>query len=151
MDSKEKGTQIINEHSDNLIIYRPKPKKICISHNMVKHSHNKNKNVNKKHYPLTPVLNINFNFNNEIKQSYKNKNESKIKANKNSKFDFDKISLEEIDNDFTKLKARDDAYKEEKELLYLLRNSTKDNSQEDNIDEIKRVKRPKRPILENIE
>ena len=46
MDSKEKGTQIINEHSDNLIIYRPKPKKICISHNMVKHSHNKNKNVN---------------------------------------------------------------------------------------------------------
>ena len=151
MDSKEKGTQIINEHSDNLIIYRPKPKKICISHNMVKHSHNKNKNVNKKHYPLTPVLNINFNFNNEIKQSYKNKNESKIKANKNSKFDFDKISLEEIDNDFTKLKARDDAYKEEKELLYLLRNSTKDNSMDEDFKDTVKIKRPKNPFLENLQ
>ena len=151
MDSKEKGTQIINPHSDNPIIYRPKPKKLCISYNMVKCSHNKNKNVNKKHYPLTPVLNTNFNFKNEKKDNYKNKNESKLKTNKKSKLDFDKISLEEIEKDFTKLKARDDAYKEEKELLYLLRNSTNDNSLDDDFKDTVKIKRPKNPFLENLQ
>ena len=151
MDSKDKGIQIINPHSDNPIIYRPKPKKLCISYNLVKSSHNKKKNGNKKHYPLTPVSNTNFTFKNDLKDEHKNKNESKLKANKKPKFDFEKISFEEIEKDFTKLKARNEAFKEEKELLYLLRNSTKDNSTDEDFKDTVKIKRPKNPFLENLQ
>ena len=54
-------------------------------------------------------------------------------------------------DDFSKLKERKEIKKAEKELLNLLRNSTKDNSREENNSEITKVKRPKNPILENIE
>ena len=151
MDTKEKCAKNVNPHSDNPIIYRPKPKKLCISYNLVKSSHNKPKNGNKKYYPLTPVSNTNFNFKNDLKNEYKNKNESKLKTNKKPKFDFDKISFEEIANDFTKLKARNEAYKEEKELLYLLRNSTKDNSTDEDFKDTVKIKRPKNPFLENLQ
>ena len=151
MDTKEKGTKNINPHSDNPIIYRPKPKKLCISYNSLKPCHNKKKNGIKKQYPLTPVSNTNFNFKNDLTDAHKNKKESKLKANKKPKLDFDKISFEEIENDFTKLKARSEAFKEEKELLYLLRNSTKDNSVDEEFKDIIKIKRPKNPFLENLQ
>ena len=153
MDSNERGMKIITpqrEHPDSPIIYRPKPKKkLCISSCMLKSSQNGRKNGNKKHYPLTPVSNTNINCQSNIKDNYENKNKSKLQLNKKSKFDFDKISLEEIENDFTKLKARSKAYEEEKEILYLLRNSTKDNSMDEDFKETKKIKRPKNPFLEN--
>ena len=119
---------------------------------MIKSSHNKKNNRNKKQYPLTPVPNSKCNYNNDINGKNKNKNESKLKVNKKSKFDFEKISIEEIENDFIKLKerkTRSEEYNEEKEILYLLRNSTKDNSIDENFKESKKIKRPKKPFLEN--
>ena len=152
MDTKEVCKQINNQHSDSPIIYRPKPKKLCISYNVLKSSHNRKKKGNKKQYPLTPVSNTNFNFKNDIKEIYKNKDELNLKPNQKSNLDFEKISLEEIENDFTKLKLRSEAYKEEKELLYLLRNSTKDNSVDEEFNkDIIKIKRPKNPFLENLQ
>ena len=140
VESKKEFTTHI---SVNPKIYKPKAKKLCNSYNPSAYFKKKNIHKNKA---LTPVLNFNFNFefDDEYISNIKNKNEI-------FKPQIEKISLEEMAEDFSRLKERKEAKKAEKELLNLLRNSTKDNSQEDNIDEIKRVKRPKRPILENIE
>ena len=54
-------------------------------------------------------------------------------------------------DDFSKLRERNENEKAEEELLYLLRNSTKDNSQDENNEETIKVKRPKNPFLENVE
>ena len=70
---------------------------------------------------------------------------------KKPKLDFDDISLKEIEKDFSLLKAKSEVKKVEKELLYLLRNSTKDDSFDDECKETVKIKRPKKPFLENLE
>ena len=83
----------------------------------------------------------------------KNKNHIKknCKGKKNSKFDINKISLEEIETDFNLLKARSEVIEVENELLSLLRNSTKENSMEDDTKDTIKIKRPKNPFLQNLE
>jgi hypothetical protein len=127
------------EKSEGPILYRPKPKKLYITHII-----NKDKNSYKKHFPLSPTSNSNFNLNNmKKKKNYKEK--------KNSKFDINKISLEEIETDFNLLKARSEIIEVENELLSLLRNSTKDNSMEEDTKDTIKIKRPKNPFLQNLE
>ena len=127
------------EKTEGPILYRPKPKKLYITHNIVK-----DKNSYKKHFPLSPTSNSNFNLNNmKKKKNYKEK--------KNSKFDINKISLEEIETDFNLLKARSEIIEVENELLSLLRNSTKDNSMEEDTKDTIKIKRPKNPFLQNLE
>ena len=127
------------EKSEGPILYRPKPKKLYITHII-----NKDKNSYKKHFPLSPTSNSNFNLNNmKKKKNYKEK--------KNSKFDINKISLEEIETDFNLLKARSEVIEVENELLSLLRNSTKENSIEEDTKDTIKIKRPKNPFLQNLE
>ena len=130
------------EKSEGPILYRPKPKKLYIIHTI-----NKDKNSFKKYFPLSPTSNSNFNLKN-----MKNENHiKKRKEKKNSKFDINKISLEEIETDFNLLKARSEVIEVENELLSLLRNSTKDNSMEEDTKDTIKIKRPKNPFLQNLE
>jgi hypothetical protein len=130
------------EKSEGPILYRPKPKKLYIIHTI-----NKDKNSFKKHFPLSPTSNSNFNLKN-----MKNENHiKKRKEKKNSKFDINKISLEEIETDFNLLKARSEVIEVENELLSLLRNSTKDNSMDEDTKDTIKIKRPKNPFLQNLE
>ena len=135
--------EFITHISVNPKIYKPKAKKLCNSY--IPPTYFKKKSF-RKNKALTPVLNFNFNFefDDEYISNIKNKNEI-------FKPQIEKISLEEMAEDFSRLKERKEAKKAEKELLNLLRNSTKDNSREENNSEITKVKRPKNPILENIE
>ena len=82
---------------------------------------------------------------------YNNNNDSKVKSKKNHKYDFDEISLEEIESDFINLKAKSEAYKVKKELLYLLRNSNRNNSLDNERKDKVKIKRPKNPVFEGLE
>ena len=131
MSSIPNSTEI-QQNSECPKIYKPKPKKLCMSHNLAI-----NKKSYRKHFLLSPTTN-----------SKSNKNK------KDFKLDIDDISVEEIESDFNILKARSEIIEVENELLSLIRNSTKDNSLEEdnrNITKNKRPKRPKRPFLENLE
>ena len=139
----ESKKEFITHISVNPKIYKPKAKKLCNSYNPSAYFKKKNIHKNKA---LTPVLNFNFNF--EFDDEYISNIKSKTEILKPQ---IEKISLEEMADDFSKLKERKEIKKAEKELLNLLRNSTKDNSREENNSEITKVKRPKNPILENIE
>ncbi len=139
----ESKKEFITHISVNPKIYKPKAKKLCNSYNPSAYFKKKNMHKNKA---LTPVLNFNFNF--EFDDEYISNIKSKTEILKPQ---IEKISLEEMADDFSKLKERKEIKKAEKELLNLLRNSTKDNSREENNSEITKVKRPKNPILENIE
>ena len=80
------------------------------------------------------------------------KSKKEIKhPNKRPKLQIEKISFKEMEDDFLKLKEIKETKKAEKELLYLLRNSTKDDSQEELFKEAIIVKRPKNPLLQNFE
>ena len=109
MEAKEGMIKIKSLDSNSPKIYKPKPKKLCISYNLLKPTFRNYKKDN-KNYPLMPISKKNVNFNKEIIDNY---NESKVKS-KNHKYDFDEISLEEIESDFTKLKAKSEAYKVKK-------------------------------------
>ena len=65
MEEKEGAAKIITLDSNSPKIYKPKPKKLCISYNALNPSRYKNKKYNKYH-PLTPISNKNFNFNKKI-------------------------------------------------------------------------------------
>ena len=114
------------ESPDSPILYRPKPKRLCISYNLFK-----NKNKHKKHFTLSPTT-----------------NEQKMN---NAKLNFDEISFKEIESDFKLLKARSEIIEVENELLSLLRNSTKENSIEEDLKDNIKIKRPKNPFLKNLE
>ena len=114
------------ESSDSPILYRPKAKKLCKSYNIFI-----NKKSHKKHFHFSPIS-----------------NEQK---NKKTKLDFDDISFTEIESDFKMLKARSEIMKVENELLSLLRNSTKENSIDDDLKDNIKIKRPKNPFLKNLE
>ena len=153
MEIEEPCSNIIIHNSNVPKIYRPKPRKLCVSYKSSKKAHNNKNNTNNKYYPLSPVSNACFNFKNNLNINEENKNVSKNNNNikKRPNLDFEEISLEEIEKDFNKLKARSEVIKVEKELLYLLRNSTKDNSVDDNCKDSLKIKRPKNPFLENLE
>ena len=148
MEAKEGSVKIKSLDSNSPKIYKPKPKKLCISYNLLKPSFRKYKK-NNKNYPLMPISKKNVNFNKEIIDNYNNNNEYKVEA-KNHKYDFDEISLEEIESDFTKLKAKREAYKVKKELLYLLRNSNSKKSLNNEDKEKLKIKRPKNPFFEGL-
>jgi len=151
MEIEEPCPNIIIHNSNVPKIYRPKPRKLCVSYKSSKKTHKNKNSTNNKHYPLSPISNTCFNFKNNLNSNEENKNEIKNNNKKRSKLDFEEISLEEIEKDFNKLKARSEVVKVEKELLYLLRNSTKDNSVDDNCKDSLKIKRPKNPFLENFE
>ena len=153
MEEKEMCTKIIKSNSDSPKIYKPKPKKICITYKTKKSNENIQKSTNIKHYPLSPISSTNYNIKNNLngKINLKSKNGTKTNVNKNHKFNFDDISLKEIENDFSMLKAKSEVIKAENELYYLLRNSTKDNSVDDDFRQSLKIKRPKNPFLENLE
>ena len=144
MDSKTASTK---SSQDEPIIYRPKPKKkLCMSQCLVKPSTYYNKNEYKKNFPLS----LDYNFNKNKKSLNNNNKEYKIE--KKTKFDFDEISLKEIESDFNLLKARSEIIEVENELINLLRNSTKDNSlEDDDCKNVIKIKRPKNPFFENYE
>ena len=151
METKEQAIKNINHIEKSPTIYRPKPKRLYNSYNLIKIPHyNKYKKDNKNTFPLTPIVNSNFNFNKEIFDNYKIKNEKILNSKKKPKLDFDQISIEEIEKDFSKLKAKSEAYKVKKELIYLLRNSNNDNLEKDGQKETLKIKRPKNPFFENI-
>jgi hypothetical protein len=56
-----------------------------------------------------------------------------------------------MEEDFSKLKEKKEIRKAENELLFLIRRSTKDNSQEEKENDTIKVKRPKNPFVENLE
>ena len=147
----EQCPNIIIHNSNSIKIYRPKPIKLCVSYKLSKKKFNNKNNSNNKHYPLTPISNTNFDFKNNLNLDYKNKNEFNKKIRKKPKLDFNEISFEEIEKDFNKLKTRSEVIKVERELLSLLRNSTKDNSIDDNDKDTVKIKRPKNPYLESLE
>ena len=130
MDVKQEAIKNINNIENSPKIYRPKPKRLCNSYNIITMSHNKHKKDNKKNYKIK---------------------KGNIANSKNKpKLDFDQLSIEEIESDFSKLKAKSEAYKVKKELLYLLRNSNSDNFGKDANKETIKIKRPKNPFFENI-
>ena len=148
METTEPCTTKIKQNSDSPKIYKPKPKKLCISYKSEKSTENIKKKKNKKHFPLSPITSINLNIQKSVND---NKNVIKSNVNKKHKFDFEEISFKEIENDFSLLKAKSEVIKAENELIYLLRNSTKDNSFDDDCKETVKIKRPKNPFLENLE
>ena len=111
------------------IIYKPKPKRVCKS--------NKNYSLfllqkNKEHIILNKNLQKNLDLN------LTNKAKSQI-------FDFNRISLEEMEKDFKRLKAKREIIRVEKELIQMFENSTRENSDEEKNEKkkMKGIKRPK--------
>ena len=93
-------------------VHNPKPKKVHKINDCIK-THNKHTSGSKR------VV------------KYKNEINNK---NKYKKFDFDSISLEEIENDFMAFKAKSEAIKVQNELLrLLLEPSNKNKSTNSNI------------------
>ena len=126
--------------SDINIIYKPKPKRAYKS--------------NLQSSPVAHFKNINLRNGKKLKNKIKKKKDNWINLNKNGiskSQNFESISIEEIENDFKKLKARSEIFEVENELVKLLENSTNDTSFND--DEIKNkvIERPKNIIDKNLE
>ena len=146
IESKEKN---ITSISSNPKIFKPKPKKLCSSY--IPPSCMK-KNIIAKKKSSTEILKHKFNF--DFKDDFlrDKKNKKKINnSNRGSKLEIESISYKEMEEDFSKLKEKEEIRRAENELLFLLRRSTKDNSQEDKENESIKVKRPKNPFVENFE
>ncbi len=140
IESKEEN---ITKITTNPKIFKPKPKKLCNSY--IPPSCMKKKNIIKKK-SSTEILKHKYNF--DFKDDTKNKKEIN-NSNNGQKLEIEDISYKEMEEDFSKLKEKEEIRKAENELLFLLRRSTKDNSQDEN-GSIK-VKRPKNPFVENFE
>ena len=109
------------------IIYKPKPKKI---------------------YKSKPNYSLNFYPNKSFQFNQKRKNQKKLDLNlqknaKSEKFDMESISLEEMEKDFKRLRAKREITKVEKELKQIMEESTKDNSKENKKKKFRGIKRPK--------
>ena len=109
------------------IIYKPKPKKI---------------------YKSKPNYSLNFYPNKSFQFNQKRKNQKKLDLNlqknaKSEKFDMESISLEEMEKDFKRLRAKREITKVEKELKQIMEESTKDNSGENKKKKYRGIKRPK--------
>ena len=111
------------------IIYKPKPKKLYKSSQNFSLSHLPNNS-----YQLYPKKKIPKKFDLNLK---------KTKSEK-LKFDMDSVSLEEMEKDFNRLKAKREITIVERELKQILEDSTKEKSSEDNKrKKVKGIKRPK--------
>ena len=111
------------------IIYKPKPKKI---------------------YKSKPNYSLNFYPNKSYQINPKRKNKKNLDLNlknnaKSEKFDVESISLEEMEKDFKRLKAKREISKVEEELKQIMEESTKDKSREKNSNKKKKNKGIKRP------
>ena len=112
------------------IIYKPKPKKI---------------------YKSKPNYSLNLYPNKSYQINPKRKNKKNLDLNlknnaKSEKFDVESISLEEMEKDFKRLKAKREISKVEEELKQIMEESTKDKSREKNSNKKKKnrgIKRPK--------
>ena len=109
------------------IIYKPKPKKI---------------------YKSKPNYSLNFYPNKSFQLNQKRKNQKKLDLNlqknaKSEKFDMESISLEEMEKDFKRLRAKREITKVEKELKQIMEESTKYNSGENKKKKYRGIKRPK--------
>ena len=110
------------------IIYKPKPKKIYKSSQNFSLFHLPNNSYQlcqKKKIPKKIDLNL-----------------KKTKSEK-LKFDMESVSLEEMEKDFNRLKAKREITTVERELKQILEDSTKEKSSEDNKKKVKGIKRPK--------
>ncbi len=121
--------------SNDVIVYKPKPKKVYKSNN-IKISplvHNK-----KKHHHKHTKKNDNFDLD--------------LKNTRNTKsLNFELISFEEIENDFKELKTRSEKrITGENEILMLLQKTTKNASFDDEERKKTKIERPKNILYKNI-
>ena len=127
--------------SDINIIYKPKPKRAYKS--------------NSKSSPFSHFNRKDFRKEKKQKHKLKKKKENwNLNLDKNGiskSQNFDSISIEEIENDFKKLKARSEIFEVENELLNLLENSTNDTSFNEDERKNKVVERPKNIFYKNLE
>ena len=127
--------------SDINIIYKPKPKRAY--------------KANLQSSPVAHFKNINLRNGKKLKNKIKKKKDNwNLNLNKNGiskSQNFESISIEEIENDFKKLKARSEIFEVENELLKLLENSTNDTSFNDDERKNKVIERPKNIIDKNLE
>ena len=139
----ESKVEYITHISDDPKIYKPKPKKLCNSY--LPPSFTKKKTFKQKK-SSTEILKHKFNF--EFKDDFSGdiKNKKEIRR---PKIEIENISFKEMEEDFLKLKEKEEIKRAQSELLFLIRRSTKDNSQDEN--ESIKVKRPKNPFVENFE
>ena len=139
----ESKVEYITHISDDLKIYKPKPKKLCNSY--LPPSFTKKKTFKQKK-SSTEILKhkFNFDFKDDFSGDIKNKKEIR-----RPKIEIENISFKEMEEDFLKLKEKEEIKRAQSELLFLIRRSTKDNSQDEN--ESIKVKRPKNPFVENFE
>ena len=96
METQDACTKKIISNSDSPKIYRPKPKKLCITYKSQKSSQNIKKNGGKKLFPLSPVSSTNYNIKRSVNEQLKTNNVMKSNVNKKHKFDFEEISLKEM-------------------------------------------------------
>ena len=136
----ESKVEYITHISDDPKIYKPKPKKLCNSY--LPPSFTKKKTFKQKK-SSTEILKHKFNF--DFKDDF-SKNKKEIRR---PKIEIENISFKEMEEDFLKLKEKEEIKRAQSELLFLIRRSTKDNSQDEN--ESIKVKRPKNPFVENFE
>ena len=126
--------------SDINIIYKPKPKRAYKSNKQTSHiSHFKNINLRNEKAKI------------KIKRKKENWNLNLNKNGISKSQNFESISIEEIENDFKKLKARSEIFEVENELLKLLENSTNDTSFNDDEKKITKIERPKNIFDKNLE
>ena len=139
----ESKVEYITHISDDPKIYKPKPKKLCNSY--LPPSFTKKKTFKQKK-SSTEILKhkFNFDFKDDFSGDIKNKKEIR-----RPKIEIENISFKEMEEDFLKLKEKEEIKRAQSELLFLIRRSIKDNSQDEN--ESIKVKRPKNPFVENFE
>ena len=124
-------------------IHKPKPRRI-----------NKNSNIfqnnNKSKYKRNQNRHSSkMNFYDE--KNINSKNQLNEERGQNICFNLDKISLEEIENDFKLFKSKSEDIKVQKELLNLIRKVENESCRNDCYKKSKIIKRPENPFSKNIE
>ena len=145
----ESKVEYITHISNNPKIYKPKPKKLCNSY--LPPSFTKKKTFKQKK-SSTEILKHKFNF--DFKDDFlgdKKDNKEIKNESRRPKMEIENISFKEMEEDFLKLKEKEEIKRAQNELLFLLRRTTKDICQDDNENESIKVKRPKNPFAENFE
>ena len=127
--------------SDINIIYKPKPRRAY--------------KYNTQPSPVFHFKDLNLRNEKKVNNKMKNKKENlNLNLNKNGiskSQNFESISIEEIENDFKKLKARSEIFEVENELLKLLENSTNDTSFNEDERKSKLIDRPKNIFYKNLD
>ena len=109
-------------------IYKPKPKKLCITYIPYKYNLKPKKYAKNKSF-LKPIISC-------------------------TNYQIDKISFKEMKNDFEKLKENNkhmDNINEQKELLFLLKRTLKSDFKDNYFKERLVIKRPKKPFSEHFD